>query len=233
LTATFSLDPGAPAGARITPSGLFSWLPLEGQGPGEYAFTIRATDNGTPPMTDTETFLVTVREVNAPPAFVDTLEKHMQAGGTLSFPTAADRDWPAQTLTFLLDPTAPANATVNPLTGQFTWAVPSDQPTGTYFATVTAVDNGVPPLSASYTYTLRVHPADVPLVVVRVQFLDDNILLSWTATPGKTYRIETTETLNPETWVPRGLVQAQQPDMTMLLPRPTQGMITLRVGQVD
>lgn len=46
---TFSLDAGAPAGASITPAGMFSWTPTEMQGPGSYQITIRVTDNGTQP----------------------------------------------------------------------------------------------------------------------------------------------------------------------------------------
>ncbi|HTD65021.1 MAG TPA: Ig-like domain-containing protein [Candidatus Limnocylindria bacterium] len=64
----FSLDPGAPAGAGIEPTtGAFTWRPTEAQGPGSYPITIRAVDNGAPPLSGTATFTVTVNEVNAAP----------------------------------------------------------------------------------------------------------------------------------------------------------------------
>src|SRR5204863_479527 len=48
-TLTFSLDPGAPAGAGIDPvTGAFTWTPTEAQGPGTFAVTVRVTDSGTP-----------------------------------------------------------------------------------------------------------------------------------------------------------------------------------------
>src|SRR6185295_11487689 len=65
---SFSLDPGAPAGASInTSSGLFTWAPNETFGPGVYPVTVRATDNGSPTLYTTRTFLVTVNELNVAP----------------------------------------------------------------------------------------------------------------------------------------------------------------------
>ncbi|TMP96417.1 MAG: hypothetical protein E6L09_15070, partial [Verrucomicrobia bacterium] len=67
-TLTYSLDPGAPAGASINPtSGVFTWTPAEADGPGSYPITVRVMDNGSPPMSDTKAFTVTVNEVNSPP----------------------------------------------------------------------------------------------------------------------------------------------------------------------
>ncbi|HEY6562980.1 MAG TPA: putative Ig domain-containing protein, partial [Pirellulaceae bacterium] len=62
---TYSLANGAPAGASIDPvSGVFTWTPTEAQGPGIYAITVIATDNGSPVMNDLRTFTLTVAEVN-------------------------------------------------------------------------------------------------------------------------------------------------------------------------
>lgn len=65
-TLTFTLDAGAPEGASITSSGLFSWTPTEAQGPGVYQVTIRVTDNGTPALTDSKTITITVKAKEAP-----------------------------------------------------------------------------------------------------------------------------------------------------------------------
>ena len=65
-TLTFSLDAGSPTGATINAStGAFSWTPSEAQGPGTFPVTIRVTDGGTPTLGDSQTFAVTVNEVNA------------------------------------------------------------------------------------------------------------------------------------------------------------------------
>src|SRR5262249_43021885 len=67
-TLTFSLDAGAPAGASIdAATGVFTWTPTEAQGPGAYSITVRATDNGSPSLSDAKSFSVTVNEVNRSP----------------------------------------------------------------------------------------------------------------------------------------------------------------------
>ncbi|MCK9996253.1 MAG: putative Ig domain-containing protein [Candidatus Krumholzibacteria bacterium] len=60
-TLAFSLEGTVPAGAGIDAvTGVFSWTPSAGQAPGEYPLTVRVTDDGTPPLSDEETLLVTV-----------------------------------------------------------------------------------------------------------------------------------------------------------------------------
>jgi hypothetical protein len=66
-TLTFSLDPGAPEGAIISPAGAFSWTPSEAQGPGLYNLTVRVTDNGNPNLGVTKIFAVRVGEENTGP----------------------------------------------------------------------------------------------------------------------------------------------------------------------
>jgi len=62
------LAPGAPTGASINPTtGQFTWTPTEAQGPGVYTVTVTVTDNGSPNLSDGETFTITVNEVNEPP----------------------------------------------------------------------------------------------------------------------------------------------------------------------
>jgi len=61
-TLTYTLDPGAPAGASIDPTtGVFTFTPLDG--PASYTVTVRVTDNGTPPLSDAKSFVITVRDV--------------------------------------------------------------------------------------------------------------------------------------------------------------------------
>src|SRR5205807_167523 len=69
-TLAFGLDAGAPAGATINAaSGAFTWTPTAAQ-VGTFPITVRVTDNGTPPLSDSETIQVTVNAVppvNQPP----------------------------------------------------------------------------------------------------------------------------------------------------------------------
>ena len=57
---TYSLV-NAPAGATFdAATGVFTWTPSEGQGPADYTFTVRVTDNGSPALSDEEQITVTV-----------------------------------------------------------------------------------------------------------------------------------------------------------------------------
>ena len=58
---TFSLAPGAPAGASITGNGVFSWKATSG--PAVHTVTVRVTDDGSPALSATETFRITVNNV--------------------------------------------------------------------------------------------------------------------------------------------------------------------------
>ena len=59
----FSLNPGAPDGAKISSMGVFSWTPIESQGGVTYPIGITAVDDGTPSMSDSKVFKVTVAAV--------------------------------------------------------------------------------------------------------------------------------------------------------------------------
>jgi hypothetical protein len=66
-TITYLLDPGAPAGAAIDPvTGVFKYTP--DNGPASYTVTVRATDNGLPPLSSTQTFTITVNNVSPTPS---------------------------------------------------------------------------------------------------------------------------------------------------------------------
>ena len=108
----FSLDPGAPQGAALTPGGAFTWTPSEAQGPGVYTLTVRVSDDGSPALDDFETLTITVGELNlAPIAAADTYATiedtilSVTAPGLLA--NDSDADIPAQALAAVLD-TPPA-----------------------------------------------------------------------------------------------------------------------------
>ncbi|MEP7157786.1 MAG: right-handed parallel beta-helix repeat-containing protein [Chloroflexota bacterium] len=61
----FSLDAGAPAGAAIEASGVFSWTPTALQGGAEYFVTVRVTDSGNPALSDAQTVRIIVAESTA------------------------------------------------------------------------------------------------------------------------------------------------------------------------
>ncbi|MCX6877464.1 MAG: PA14 domain-containing protein [Verrucomicrobia bacterium] len=80
-TLTYSLDPGAPSGASINPTtGLFTWTPSVAQYPGNYAVTVRVTDNGNPSRNATGTFNVTVTAPPPPPPVVTETDLSFTGG---------------------------------------------------------------------------------------------------------------------------------------------------------
>ena len=64
---TLSYQLIAAAGAAIDRHGMITWTPTEAQGPGTYTLTTVVIDDGTPPLSATNSFTVTVTEVNNAP----------------------------------------------------------------------------------------------------------------------------------------------------------------------
>ncbi len=157
-TLTYSLDAGAPAGASIDPAtGIFTWIPTEIQGPSIITLTIRVTDNGSPALSVFQNVIVTVNEANTAPVLAPIADQTVTEGAFLSLKVAAlDLDVPAQTLTYSLAAGAPAGAGINPVSGVFTWPVPSGHGASTNPVIVRVTDNGVPSLSATQRFSIMV-----------------------------------------------------------------------------
>jgi hypothetical protein len=156
-TLTFSLDPGAPTGASLNPStAVFSWTPTLAQ-TGTYQVAVRVTDSGSPALSASQTISITVNALpNTAPVLGTLANKTVTATSNLTFAAAAtDADVPAQTLTFSLDAGAPAGASIDPVSGVFSWT-PTRSQTGTFPVTVRVTDNGSPALSASQAISIAV-----------------------------------------------------------------------------
>jgi hypothetical protein len=153
----YSLGADAPAGAALDPvTGLFSWTPQESDGPGDFAFSVRATDDGLPPRAATLAIKVTVAEVNQPPVPQPVPPQSGLQGELVTVQLQADDpDLPRNRLTFSLD-TGPLNAQIDPLTGLFAWTPAMMQPPGAYTVTARVTDDGLPPLSATVAFTVSV-----------------------------------------------------------------------------
>jgi hypothetical protein len=166
---TYSLAAGAPAGASITPAGVFSWTPTEAQGPGTYNITVQVTDSGTPPLSDRKTFTVTVNELNRAPVLTAIANRSVDEETLLTFAASAtDTDLPAQILTYSLAAGAPDGASVTPA-GVFSWPPTEAQGPGTYPITVQVTDNGTPPLSDSKTFTITVNEMNRAPVLTAIE----------------------------------------------------------------
>jgi PKD repeat protein len=180
---TFSLGAGAPTGAAITAGGDFTWTPTEAQGPGVFPVTVIVSD-GT--IEDSETIDVTVNEVNVAPVLAPIGDQSGAVGVPVTFDAnATDADLPANTLTFSLDAGAPAGATIDPATGEFSWTPTAS---GSFPVTVVVTDNGTPSLSDSEAITITVSADNAPPVLDAIgnKTVDEGSLLAFTATANDT-----------------------------------------------
>src|SRR5205823_6632719 len=99
---TYSLV-APPAHAAIDTNGIITFSPDESQGPGVYAITTIVTDNGSPNLSNTNSFTVTVNEVNGAPILPATTNYTISELTILTVTnTASDPDIPANALTYSL-----------------------------------------------------------------------------------------------------------------------------------
>ncbi len=181
---TYSLVGTAPAGALLSPSGVFTWKPTEAQGPSTNTFVMVVTDDGIPPLSTTQSFTIVVKEVNSPPYITPVGNKVTSVGSLLSFKVnATDPDWPAQTLTFSLAPDPPLGASIT-TGGDFSWTPGADLGPGDYTIGVIVTDDQEPPLTDTHYFTVSVREANVPPVfgVLTNRVADEGVLQSYQIT---------------------------------------------------
>ncbi len=184
-----------PAGATIDANGVIRWTPSEAQGPGTNTITTVVTDNGSPPLNN---FTVIVLEVNSPPVLSPISDQIAFAGFQLSITNSAtDVDFPTNTLTFSLDPGAPASAVIDSTTGVFTWRPATNQVPGTNMVTVRVKDNGVPSFSDARSFRIVVLP---PPQIESIVSSNGNVTINWSAIAGKSYRVQFKAELTETTW---------------------------------
>ncbi len=86
----FSLAEGAPEGATMSAAGTFTWQPRAQTTPGRYSVMVRATDNGSPPLSDQTGFTI---NLVSPTLVRLTLQREPIQGGRVSgdgaFPVGA------------------------------------------------------------------------------------------------------------------------------------------------
>src|SRR5262249_2892026 len=121
-------------------------------------------DNGSPTLSDSKTFSVTVNEVNTAPVLAAISNKTVNEGSLLTFTASAtDADLPANTLTYSLAAGAPAGALINSSTGVLTRTPSETQGGSAHYITLVRTDNGSPTLSDSKTFSVTVNELDTDL----------------------------------------------------------------------
>jgi hypothetical protein len=165
--------------AIISTNGIITWTPTEAQGPGVFAVTTIVSDNANPPLSATNTFLVTVNEVNTPPSL--TLPPDQTINEMVPWTasaTALDGDLPPNTLTFELV-SGPPGLTVDSV-GLIAWTPTAGQGPGSYLITVRVFDNGVPSLAATNSFTLTVAEVNTAPVLTLPASQTISELVLWT-----------------------------------------------------
>ncbi|HKO21029.1 MAG TPA: putative Ig domain-containing protein, partial [Candidatus Eisenbacteria bacterium] len=148
----FYLDSGSPVFPGITSDGRFQWDVQANQAPGDYPITVHVTDNGSPALSDAETFTVHVLpQEPGSPVVTNPGNKTVNVGSCLDFTITATGG--SGTLVFSLAAGAPSGATITSLGGQFHWCPTESQP-GFYPITVN-VSDGIATGSTQFTVSVR------------------------------------------------------------------------------
>jgi len=74
----------APTGATISPAGIISWTPTQTQAPSTNTITTQITDNGNPPLSATNSFLVVVTLSTPPPVINGQPVSRTNNAGTIA-----------------------------------------------------------------------------------------------------------------------------------------------------
>ncbi len=121
---------------------------------GSDSFVYEADDghNGT----ETATVEIAVLPVNDAPTLEPIGDRVVTYGSMLAFTAVGHNAEADQVLTYSIEG-APAGASLDPSTGQFSWTPTAAQWPGPHTFTVRVTDNGVPPLSASEVVSVRVN----------------------------------------------------------------------------
>jgi hypothetical protein len=202
LNLTYQLV-NSPFAATIDPSGVVRWTPSEDDGPGTYPMTTVVTDTDSS-LTATNSFLVTVNEVNSAPVLPFQNNVIISGGTVFSiFNGASDADKPANTFTYQLL-ASPSNASIN-ASGLITWIPQSDQvPSTNFFKTKVTDFNpfavNAQHLSATNSFTVTVLPPGVPPMIEAITVDDATATITWSAVSGHTYRLQSKDDLDAPNW---------------------------------
>jgi hypothetical protein len=135
-----------------------TWTDTNILGGASYSYRVHASNSNGFSAYSNIASLVTPEIPNYAPVLDFIGERSVTELSTLAFTSSAiDFNSPPQTLTFSLGESAPAGATIDPGSGQFSWTPAQDQGPEVYAVTVNVSDNGIPSMSDSETFNITVN----------------------------------------------------------------------------
>ena len=154
-----------PAGAAIDGNGVITWSPQQNQSPGTYAITTVVMDSGSPPLSATNSFNVTVNEVNIAPAFGTVNPQTVNELVPLTVTNAATETNIHSVTTGYGLVGAPSGATID-TNGVIHWTPQQNQSPGSYNLTTVVTnsnpfDTNNPSLMATNSFNVTVKEVNV------------------------------------------------------------------------
>lgn len=139
---------------------------------------------------------------NQPPVISDYSGiQEIVRGEPVEYPVFASDPDAGQILRFSLAPGAPAGASIDAVSGTFTWTPPIALPAGLYPVSVRVIDNGVPTRSATTTMGFLINDPPVELRILSIDARPGyNVTLTWASQAGVRYQVQAAEQLAPGVW---------------------------------
>lgn len=205
----------APLNAAIDGNGVISWTPSEAQGPSTNTIWT-VVDDGM--ISVTNSFVVTVLEVNAPPAAnPDALARFASQGVSTSsanlLANDVDPEGDALTLFTLLSAT-PSGSVITNSDGVISYQpVFGDTNMGGFSYVVADGKGGM----ATGLVTIAVLPDPPAFELLGLQTGSGQINLSFTGVPGFTYTVLYTDTFQPPNWQRLGVAVASETGLVQMV----------------
>ncbi|MCW5555849.1 MAG: PASTA domain-containing protein [Verrucomicrobiae bacterium] len=139
---------------------------------------------------------------NAPPVLSPMADHLVLEEALLTFTVSATDPDALQALHFGLDPGAPPSASINAVTGEFSWTPSLAYASTTNSITVRVTDDGSP--AASETSTFSVTVVGKPRLLNIAELPAGSFSLVWQVFPGRTYRHEFKTQITDAEWTPFG-----------------------------
>ena len=152
-----------PPGAFFDPiAGRFEWTPDLNR-EGNFPVTFSVTDDGNPPLGDSEEIVITVGPGNRPPVIAPIEDKKAAVGELIEFIVAASDPDPGDTLALSVQGGLPSGASFDSETGLFQWEI-AESDIGVRDIVFAVVDSGIPPLSDTETVRFFIEAGNAPPV---------------------------------------------------------------------